>query len=225
MNYGNIDKSNIITPSDMELKIIEENKKEELKDYMKDSITRKKERDFLLERDTKVVEGYSHNFLPYNKREFDTDDKESYWDLDNDILIKAYQNDLRELVTRFWNGFSGEVKMSYKDWRIKSMTASIEYTEKDNKEGVLNTLKDFVAWHWFATRRHFWHTPTTIYAEKIYKHSDDSWYVEEPPYSQNGLYHEFPEIYPTVEPDEDMTKKQIKRNQKEWKSKKFIAFE
>ena len=75
MNYGNIDKSNIITPSDMELKIIEENKKEELKDYMKDSITRKKERDFLLERDTKVVEGYSHNFLPYNKREFDTDDK------------------------------------------------------------------------------------------------------------------------------------------------------
>lgn len=117
---------------------------------------------------------YISNFLPYKNWLSNKESNElwsSFWNLDNDILIKACQNDIRMLLKNFWKGFSWEIKIKYKWWRPESMVASIEYIDNKDKNTAYDKLKDFIAWYGFVAYRKFWDYLTRIIWEKLYRYS------------------------------------------------------
>jgi hypothetical protein len=117
----------------------------------------------------KVRDLYIKNFIPYwlaYKHWF------SYWELDNDILIKALQNDIRFFLNTVWPDFSWEIKIIYKSWRPYFMNANFETA---NNVNTFEMLKKFINNFWFVGHKKYGDTKTTLYWEKIYKYSDKDW--------------------------------------------------
>jgi hypothetical protein len=97
----------------------------------------------------------------------------SFWELDNDILIKAVQNDIRILLKTLWKWLSWEIKIKYANGRPEYMIANFESV---NNKWIFEKLKKFVGNFWLLAYKKYLGF-TKIYWEKLYRYTDKNWWV------------------------------------------------
>ncbi len=136
----------------------------------------KDKKDFI-EREKRVQHWYMENFLPYwSKMTLNGWECNGYsfWKLDDDILIKALQNDIRLLLKTLWEWYNGEIKINFRNGRPEFMTSQFESV---NDEWDYEKLKIMVWNFGFLTHKKYW-ISKKLYGEKIYRYTDKNWWVE-----------------------------------------------
>ena len=130
------------------------------------------QREEFLARENKVKDWYMQNLIPYWRAPRHW---LSFWELDNDILIKAVQNDIRVLLKDLWESFSWEITIKYNWWRPIAMESKFE---SSNDEEMFRKIQEFVGKFWFVGHKRYGDCKN-IYWEKLYRYTDDSWVAKD----------------------------------------------
>lgn len=124
-----------------------------------------------LEWERKVKNSYIQNFIPYDHtlNFWKGCDWISFGEIDDSVLVKALQNDIRLLLKTLGKGFSWDIKISYIDGRPLSMSAKFE---SKNSRTLFDKIKKFVGNFWLVTYKKYGDLKTNIYWEKLYRYTD-----------------------------------------------------
>jgi len=68
----------------------------------------------------------------------------SFGDMDNDIIVKMLQNDIRLFLEKVWTRFSWEIKITYKAWVPKIMVADFQSLD-NNANDLYDEFRDFIS--------------------------------------------------------------------------------
>lgn len=114
----------------------------------------------------------------------------SFWDADKDVITKMLQNDIRLFLQKVGSRFSWEIKITYRAWVPKAMTADFQ-SLNGSANDVRDELCGFVSDSWFITHKQY-EKEKKLYWEKLYKYSDKDWDANIDEWKKTWIIHTVP---------------------------------